>query len=331
MTDHNLLGISQLMDSSKLRKDIDPLKLEREYLHGTEGQVQKHREDRSEEKFNAELSDWSKELGIDFEIMSTKSSSSRGSHKSASSRKSSISGKSTTSSRSKRSSTSSKSSRSSASSSSSKSSAKSKKEVDKIISEMKFHSSSSSKPATASYNSEQVMNVKLAKLEQILQLKQVLEDENFDLDRSLTSLTINDSMEQIDTTLYILKNKTNRIRYSSMAKEVILGLAEVVESVFDGSTEIPFLNWTPNYTGLKASLNTKLSRCQVETSTIVGEIVEKNNIPPWGKLALELGPSVLLFPIVNSNKRTGGSGLYNAISDINEKNRQKALLDISNL
>ena len=35
--------------------------------------------------------------------------------------------------------------------------------------------------------------------------------------------------------------------------EVILGCAEGIETVFDGTREVPFLGWRPDYTGYNAT------------------------------------------------------------------------------
>ena len=84
-------------------------------------------------------------------------------------------------------------------------------------------------------------------------------------------------MDEIDSVLNILRLKNDRNRYSSLAEEVILGLAEGIEAIFDGSRKIPFLGWKPDFVGYHNTVNIKLHRMRFETSQVVGKIIERYN------------------------------------------------------
>lgn len=50
-------------------------------------------------------------------------------------------------------------------------------------------------------------------------------------------------------------------------------------------------------------MNVKLHRLRFETSQIVGDIVEKNNVSPITRVMLELIPGFLLYPRIRSKQR----------------------------
>ncbi len=136
---------------------------------------------------------------------------------------------------------------------------------------------------------------KINKLEQIDSLKTSLEEERIDTS-SIPSLTIASSMQEIDSVLTLLLMKSNRTRYSTLAKEFISGVAESIESVFDGTRAIPVLGWKPDYTGYENTVAVKLNRMKFETSQVVGSVLDGGSVSPWSRILLELIPSFLLYP-----------------------------------
>ena len=101
--------------------------------------------------------------------------------------------------------------------------------------------------------------MKANKLEQIASLKMSLSEEGVDLN-DIPQVTIESSVDEINSILSLLSMKNNRYRYSTLAEEAISSCAEVLESVFDGSTNIPILNIAPDYTGYSSTVNVKLHR-----------------------------------------------------------------------
>lgn len=142
---------------------------------------------------------------------------------------------------------------------------------------------------------EKIRDSKASKLEQIGQLRLTLEDEGIDCS-SVTKPNMDSPMDEIDAVINILRLKNDRNRYSTIAEEVILGIAEGIETVFDGSRRIPILGWRPDYTGYHNTVNVKLHRMRFETSQVVGSIIEKHKIGSSARIALELLPSFLLYP-----------------------------------
>jgi hypothetical protein len=154
---------------------------------------------------------------------------------------------------------------------------------------------------------ERVQDIKVSKLEQIGQLRMTLEEEGIDCS-SVSNPTPDSPMEEIDSVLNILRLKNDRNRYSSLAEEVILGFAEGIETVFDGSRAVPLVGWRPDYTGYHNTVNVKLHRMRFETSQVVGKIIEEYNVGPTARIFMELLPSFFLYPR-QQKKQRGAPGL----------------------
>jgi hypothetical protein len=151
---------------------------------------------------------------------------------------------------------------------------------------------------------ERTQDLKASKLEQISQLRMALEDEGYDC-KAVTSPTLESPMEEIDSVLNILRLKNDRNRYATIAEEIILGAAEGIETVLDGTREIPILGWKPDYTGYSHTVTVKLHRMRYETSQVVSKVIEKYNIGPTTRILMELLPSFFLYP--RQQKRQRGS------------------------
>ena len=155
---------------------------------------------------------------------------------------------------------------------------------------------------------ERVQDAKTSKLEQISQLRQTLVEEGVDCS-GVGVPTMDSPMEEIDSVLGILKTKNDRNRYSTLAEEIILGAAEGIETVFDGTREIPVVGWKPDYTGYHNTVMVKLHRMRFETSQVVGNVIEKYNIGPTTRIIMELLPSFFLYPR-QQKKQKGTPGLH---------------------
>jgi hypothetical protein len=156
---------------------------------------------------------------------------------------------------------------------------------------------------------ERIQDLKASKLEQIGQLRMTLEEEGIDCD-SVSTPSSSSPIAEIDSVLNILRLKNDRNRYSSLAEEVILGCAEGIETVFDGTREIPIVGWRPDYTGYHSTVNIKLHRMRFETSQVVGSIIQRFNIGPTSRIIMELLPSFFLYPR-QQRKQRGAPGLSN--------------------
>ena len=165
-----------------------------------------------------------------------------------------------------------------------------------------------------------------------------LEEEGIDCS-SVTKPNIESSMDEIDSVINILRLKNDRNRYSSIAEEVILGLAEGIETVFDGSRRVPVVGWRPDYTGYHNTVNVKLHRMRFETSQVVGNIIEKHKIGASARIVMELLPSFFLYPRQQKKqKSTPGlssdpyvSDARSAYNSIRESDERRSLDDIMNI
>lgn len=145
---------------------------------------------------------------------------------------------------------------------------------------------------------EREQDIKASKIEQIGQLRIALEEDGIDCE-AVGNPTPSSSMEDIDSVLRILRLKNDRNRCASLAEEVILGAAEMIETVFDGTRAIPLLGWKPDYTGYHNTVNVKMHRMRYETASVVSGIIEKHQLGPMSRIGLELLPSLLLYPRQN--------------------------------
>lgn len=153
---------------------------------------------------------------------------------------------------------------------------------------------------------EETLDNKANKLEQIASLKISLSEEGQDLS-DIPRVTIESSIEEINSVLSLLTLKNNRYRYSTLAEEAISSCAEILESVFDGTTTIPILNIAPDYTGYSSTVHVKLHRLRHETSQVVASIVEKHNVSPTSRILMEMLPSFVLYPRIKHKQRTSKS------------------------
>ena len=149
---------------------------------------------------------------------------------------------------------------------------------------------------------ERLHDLKASKLEQIGQLRMTLEEEDIDC-AGIATPTLESSMTDIDEVLNVLRLKNDRNRYSSLAEEVILGVAGGIETVFDGSRSVPLLGWRPDYTGYHNTVNTKLHRMRFETAQLVGTIIERHRVGPTARILMELLPSFFLYPRQQKRQR----------------------------
>jgi hypothetical protein len=142
---------------------------------------------------------------------------------------------------------------------------------------------------------ERLQDQKAAKLEQIGQLCLILKEEGIEC-KEADGLTAESSLQEIDSVQKLLFLKNDRNRCASMAEEFLIGAAEWLGTVFDGTKEIPFLGWKPDYRNFHHTLAVKLGRLRFETATLVGRAVERGNLSPLARVFFELAPSLIFYP-----------------------------------
>jgi len=157
-----------------------------------------------------------------------------------------------------------------------------------------------------SVRNERIQDLKASKLEQIMQLSTILNEEGISC-KDIKIPTQDSSMEEIDSVLGFLRLKNDRNRYASLAEELVVSIAEGVESTLDGETEIPLVGWKPDYTGYGQVVQSKLRRMRFETSQIVGEVLESLHVGPIARVFIELLPSFFLYPRLQAKQKESAS------------------------
>lgn len=131
------------------------------------------------------------------------------------------------------------------------------------------------------------------KLEKIDELRKTLESERVDL-TNVPIVKSTSSDEEIDYSLKILVLKNDRIRFHTVAEEVILLGAYALEEIFDGKREW-LGGYKPDLVGWHTHVNSKLRRMRYDTSTLVSNIMSEYNIGSIGRILLELVPNAFMY------------------------------------
>jgi hypothetical protein len=161
-------------------------------------------------------------------------------------------------------------------------------------------------PSASGFNRERIMDEKMRKIEKIQQLYGALEEDGIDCSK-ITIPSTDNSIQEVDAVLSTLQLKNDRNRYSTLANEVIMGMAEVVEAVFNGERAIPLTGYRPDYTNYPATVSVKLHRMKYETSQVVSDFINEHKIGIKTRIGLELLPSFLLYPSQQArNKKERG-------------------------
>lgn len=137
---------------------------------------------------------------------------------------------------------------------------------------------------------------KLGMLEEIDDLMSDLKGE-VDL-TTLPTVNYNSQLEDIERVHIILRKKHQRVHQSNIATDWVLMLSNFSEVVFDGEREI--FGFRPNLKGISKKLKVKMHRIRHDTSQVVGQILDNNNIGPIMRIGIELLPTILIHNQINS-------------------------------
>jgi hypothetical protein len=188
----------------------------------------------------------------------------------------------------------------------------------RAIEPARIHASSSAGLSTVRDADEK--NIKLERITQICQI--LKEDSKTDL-ADIPDLTSRSPMEEIDAVLRRLELRLGRTRYASIAEEVIVGVAGLIEDTFDGERTLPVVGWAPDYTGYSRNVRVKMRRLRPVTSDVVRDAIESVNPSAFTRIMIELLPSFLMYP--HSNRAKGTQGAYS------EVHMQDAIKDVSEI
>jgi hypothetical protein len=145
------------------------------------------------------------------------------------------------------------------------------------------------------------------KLEKIDELRRTLESEKIDL-ANVPGVTRNSKDEEIDYALKILILKNDRIRFHTVAEEMILLGAYGLEEIFDGN-RVWLGKYRPDLQGWHTHVSSKLRRMRYDTSTLVSNVMSEYNIGSMGRILLELVPNAFMYSRKKS-KSKGSETLY---------------------
>lgn len=145
---------------------------------------------------------------------------------------------------------------------------------------------------TKPYN---LIKEKVDKLELINFICKKLENHETGSSKFFAMPTQDSSIEEINIILGMVKSRLERARYANIFDEIAVRTAGKIEDIFDGTRTIPGFDWSPNYKGLKKTIEIKLKDMKMDTSEIIGKVIEKFNIGPIGKVCLELLPILFFY------------------------------------
>ena len=159
---------------------------------------------------------------------------------------------------------------------------------------------------TKSINYHELGRKKEKALAQIKRLITSIENDGMDCSEIIIPNSDSD-IEDIENVLQRLKIINDSSQCTTIAEEILMGAANALEYVFDGEVALPGTNIKPNYTGYSRTLQVKLQNMKYDTSEIVNEFVERNNVGSIGKLFFALAPGFLMYPKVNNSSKTSTS------------------------
>lgn len=130
-------------------------------------------------------------------------------------------------------------------------------------------------------------------LNQIDSLRDILEEDDVDISH-IPVVDTSSSVTEIKNTHKMLRIKNDSRRCAGMAEEGILMIAYAMEDVFDGK-RVLFGKFRPNLTGWHTTAQNKLRRMRFETSSVVSNALQTYGVGNWGRIGLELVPSMIIY------------------------------------
>jgi len=176
-----------------------------------------------------------------------------------------------------------------------------------------------------SIDKERDEDEKASLLEQIDMLRQILEDDGFNLS-GVPDVTHYSKIKEIKNVHRILRFKNDRNRYCNLANEVILSCAYGMEYLFDGEKE--WIGRRPDLIGWPETVKVKLRRIRYDTSSFVQEMMLGYNTSPGWRLLFELLPSMFLHS--RDRKLSHNDNFVNDITKSNYKKKDEINIQYNN-
>jgi hypothetical protein len=154
---------------------------------------------------------------------------------------------------------------------------------------------------TYSLEKEKKEDQKSAMLAEIDSLISSLTEEDVNLER-IPKVDQASTYEQVEAVLRMLRHKNDHIRYSSFFEEFMLFGAYGLEELFDGK-RMWFGRYQPNAEGWHNNVNVKLRRMRHDTGQLVSGAMQDYNIGPGARILLELIPNLFLYTKMKSQQQ----------------------------
>lgn len=149
------------------------------------------------------------------------------------------------------------------------------------------------------FHVENERDEKIALIEEIDMLIEILDEENIDISR-IKKPSMETSIKEMHDIRRSLQLKNDRNRSRTLAEESFLTLAHGMEYAFDGKRD--YFGRRPDLTGWPDTVNVKLRRMRFETSSFVSGVMRQYNMGPLTRIALELIPSMFIYSRMQKKK-----------------------------
>lgn len=144
---------------------------------------------------------------------------------------------------------------------------------------------------------------KIMMLESIETMADSLKQEGVKLNDSY-NVNEDSSYESVERVYKKLKHKIDRLRYCTVAEEFILWGCRSLEDVFDGE-KIWFGRYRPDLVGWHRQVNVKLRRMRHDTSQVVNNVMNDYNLGTSTRMLMELIPSAVMYSNNKNDRRKG--------------------------
>lgn len=138
---------------------------------------------------------------------------------------------------------------------------------------------------------EHVREQKLEFLDDIQNLRDELSMAKISLS-GVPQVTVKSSLDDVREVHRLLRSKITFRRYHEIGREIIVTIAQSLETIFNGKNS--YFGVVPDLRGWHLSVSHKLKRMKYETSALVRNVFKNNNVSPFWQLMIELVPSAIL-------------------------------------
>lgn len=128
-------------------------------------------------------------------------------------------------------------------------------------------------------------------IEQIESIRDDLSELGINVDSYQYQVDYNDPIKRIEEVHRRLTFKFNKLKYTSIAEEMLIAGSSLLEMMFNGKHE--YFGVKPDITGYSDVVKSKLKRIRPEVSNGVSRFVSKHNVGMGTRLAMELLPSLI--------------------------------------